>query len=94
LFLTAHIYFKVTNSLKILGSGGKLFLHDPILSPGEKKQFQENHCHDEKDKFTVLLPRKSDAKPLMESRTQAVRKLEHSLRAKGQFKEFSGVFDE
>ena len=72
----------------------------PVLSPEEKlvvKHFQETHRRDENGKFVVPLPWKSDAKPLGESRTQAVRRfcsLERSLRTKGQFKEFSDVINE
>ena len=43
------------------------------------------------------LPKKPQAKPLGESRTQAVRRflsLERSLHSKNQFKEFSDVMDE
>ena len=43
------------------------------------------------------LPRKADATPLGESRSQAVRRflsLEHSLRSKGQFSDFNAVMQE
>ena len=61
------------------------------------QHFQTNHYHDENGRFVVPLPRKPDAKPLGESRSQAVRRflsLEHSLRCKGQFTDFNAVMQE
>ena len=46
---------------------------------------------------SLSFPRKSDMKPLGESRSQAVRRffaLEHTLQSKDQFKELKSVLDE
>ena len=72
----------------------------PTLSPQEQSvvsHFQSYHRRDEEGRFVVPLPRKPDAKPLGESRSQAVRRflsLERSLRAKDRFQEFGEVIDE
>ena len=75
--------------------------HSPTnLSPEERtvvKQFQENHRRTNTGRFIVPLPRKSQAKDIGESRTQAVRRfltLERSLHSKNRFCEFSNVMDE
>ena len=70
------------------------------LSPEERmvvKHFEKNHRRSDTGRFIVPLPRKPQAKGIGESRTQAVRRfltLEHSLRSRNQFKEFSDVVEE
>ena len=72
----------------------------PSLTPEERsvvQHFEANHHRDETGRFLVPLPRKADATPLGESRSQAVRRLlsvEHSLRSKGQFSDFNAVMQE
>ena len=72
----------------------------PSLTPEERsvvQHFQTNHYRDESGRFVVPLPRRPDAKPLGESRSQAVRRflsLEHSLHCKGQFADFNVVMQE
>ncbi len=72
----------------------------PVRTPEEQSvvsHFQAHHRRDDEGRFVVPLPLKSDAKPLGESRSLAVRRflsLERSLRAKNQFSEFSEVIDE
>ena len=59
--------------------------------------FKNNHYHSDSERFVVLLPKKFDAKPLGELRSQAVRRflcLERSLHAKGQFNKFNVVMKE
>ena len=69
----------------------------PSLTPEERsvvQHFQTNHYRNESGRFVVPLPRRPDAKPLGESRSQAVRRflsLEHSLYCKGQFADFNAV---
>ena len=61
------------------------------------QHFKADHSCSHSGRFVVLLPKKTDAKPLGESRSQAVRRflsLKHALRAKGQFKEFAAVMGE
>ena len=70
-------------------------LHGTVLSPQEKSvmaHFRDSHCRTEDGRFMVPLPRRCDVKLLGESRSQVVRRflsLERSLRAKGQFQDFS-----
>ena len=70
------------------------------LSPEERSvihHFETNHYRLQDGRFVVPLPRKPDARPLGESRSQAVRRfltLEHSLRYKGQFEEVDTVIQE
>ena len=70
------------------------------LSPEEKLVmdfFATKHYRDEANRFVVPLPKKLEADPLGESRSQAVRRflsLERSLRNKGQFQEFATAMDE
>ena len=70
------------------------------LSPEERsvmQHFKEMHYRNEVGRFVVPLPKKPHAKPLGESRSQAVRRflsLERSLHCKGQFKAFSDVMKE
>ncbi len=70
------------------------------LSPEEKlvvQQFVDNHYRTKEGRFVVPLPKKSNAKPLGESRAQAVRRflsLERSLRSRGQLDEFQTVIEE
>ena len=72
----------------------------PSLSLDERsvvQHFQTTHYRNESGRFVVPLPRKPDAKPLGESRSQAVRRflsLEHTLRRDGQFANFSAVMQE
>ena len=76
------------------------FTPSPARSPEEKSvmsHFHDAHRRDETGRFIVPLPKKPDAEPLGESRSQAVRRflsLERSLRMKGQFQEFSDVMEE
>ena len=61
------------------------------------QHFKETHHRNEAGRFVVPLPKKPRAKPLGESRSQAVRRflsLERSLHSKGQFKAFSDVIEE
>ena len=61
------------------------------------QHFKDNHSRSEDGRFIVLLPKKPHAKPLGESRSQAVRRflsLERSLYAKEQFDEFDSVMNE
>ena len=70
-------------------------LQQPLLSFKESalvEHFKEKHSTDESGWIFVPLPTRSDATPLGESRSTAVKKfesLERSLRAKGRFKEFA-----
>ena len=73
---------------------------DSNLSPEERtvvQHFSESHIHSKSGRFVVPLPKNPQAKPLGESRSQAVRRfvsLERSLRSKNQFQEFSAVMEE
>ena len=61
------------------------------------RHFELDHFCNKNGRFVVPLPKKSDAKPLGESRSQAVRRLlslERSLNAKGRFAEFEAVMKE
>ena len=61
------------------------------------QNFIIHHSRTTEGRFVVPLPRKADAKPLGESRSQAVRRflyLERSLHSKNQFKEFGTVIEE
>ena len=75
-------------------------ISDSALSPEERsvvQQFKANHTRTEAGRFVVPLPKKPDAKPLGESRSQAVRRflsLERALHAKGQFTEVEAVIGE
>ena len=77
------------------------------LNPtSEEKSVMQNfiihHSRTTEGQFVVPLPRKADAKPLGESRSQAVRRflslgflsLERSLHSKNQFKEFGTIIEE
>ena len=70
-----------------------------MFTPQEKlvvQQFISTHKHSD-GRFIVQLPWKPDAKPLGESRAQAVRcflTLEQSLRSKGRFKVVDEVIQE
>ena len=74
--------------------------HDTNLSPEERsvvQHFKETRSRSASGRFIVPLPKRSQTKPLGESRTQAVRRflsLERSLRSKNQFSEFSDVLEE
>ena len=60
------------------------------------QHFRETHYRNDAGRFVAPLPKKPHAKPLGESRSQAVRRflsLEHSLHSKGQFKAFSDVME-
>ena len=69
----------------------------PVLSPEERsvvQHFRANHSHASIGRFTVPLQKRPDARPLGESHSAAVRRFfsfQHSLRAKGLFKEFDDV---
>ena len=75
-------------------------LSDSTLSLEERTvvhHFGENHSRTDSGRFVVPLPKKSDTKPIEESRSQAVRRflsLERSVRAKNQFGEFGSVMKE
>lgn len=59
--------------------------------------FKAHHFRDVDGRFVVPLPRKPDAQPLGESRSQAVRRflsLERSLHAKGHLADFNAVMKE
>ena len=61
------------------------------------RHFELDHFRNKNGRFVVPLPKTSDAKPLGESRSQAVRRLlslERSLNAKGRFAEFEAVMKE
>ncbi len=70
------------------------------LSPEERivvSHFTNSHSRTKEGRFVVPLPRNPRAKPLGESRQQAVRRflsLERSLHSKKQFPEFSAVMEE
>ena len=70
---------------------------EPVYSPEERvvvEQFKATHHRAADGMFVVPLPRKQDAMPLGESRSQAVRRflsLERTLHSKGQFKEVHDV---
>ena len=72
----------------------------PVYSPEERvvvEQFKATHHRAADGMFVVPLPRKQDAMPLGESRSQAVRRflsLERALHSKGQFKEVHDVIQE
>ena len=75
-------------------------LQQPVLSLEERavvEHFEENHRRDESGRFIVPLPIRSNAIPLGESRSAAVKRfesLERSLRAKGMFEEFTVALKE
>ena len=61
------------------------------------QHFRETHYRNDAGRLVVPLPKKPHAKPLGESRSQAVRRflsLERSLHSKGQFKALSVVMQE
>ncbi len=61
------------------------------------KHFQAHHYRKQDGRFVVPLPRNPNAKPIGESRSQAVRRfltLEKSLRSKNQFGAFDAVIRE
>ena len=72
----------------------------PALSMKERavvRHFEANHRRTEEGRFEVPLPRRSDTKPIGESRSQAVRRfraLERSLNHKGFFQEVNTVTQE
>ncbi len=72
----------------------------PAISPEEKRvvtHFHECHSRDSDGRFMVPLPFKPDARPLGESRSQAVKRflsLECSMRSKNQFQELCEVMEE
>lgn len=71
-----------------------------FLTPEERfvvQHFADNSSRTQDGRFVVPLPRKSDAKPLGESRAQAVRRflaLERSLYSRGRFDEFRPGIEE
>ena len=73
---------------------------DCNLSPEERsvmRHFCETHTHTNSGRFVVPLPKNPQAKPLGESRSEAVGRfllLERSLHSKDQFPEFSAVVKE
>jgi hypothetical protein len=75
-------------------------LSQPALSPEERiavQHFKIEHSRAGSGRFIVPLPRKADAKPIGESRAQAVRRflsLERGLHAKGQFGDLKVVMQE
>ena len=70
------------------------------LSPEERsviQHFKQNHSRGPDGRFIVPLPKRQHAKPLGETRSQAVRRflsLERSLHSKGQFEDFNAVMTE
>lgn len=61
------------------------------------RHFEQNHSRSPDGRFTVPLPKRQHAKPLGETRSQAVRRflsLERSLHSKGQFEDFNAVMTE
>ena len=75
-------------------------LSEISLSPEERAamtHFEANHRQTSGGRFIVSLPRRNSASPIGESCSQAVRRfmsLERTLRAKGQFDQFSQVIQE
>jgi hypothetical protein len=75
-------------------------MSDSTLSLEERTvmhHFRDRHSRTDSGRFVVPLPKKSDAKPIGESRSQAVRRflsLERSLRANNQFDKFETVMNE
>ena len=73
---------------------------DSALSLEERsivQHFKGNHSRTPEGRFIVPLPKKPEAKPLGESRSQAVWRflsLERSLHAKNQFEDFSTAMEE
>ena len=58
------------------------------------QHFETNNSRTKEGRFIVPLPRKSEVKPIGESRSQAVRRvlsLEHSLTRNGWFQQFHDV---
>ena len=72
-------------------------LSSPATSLEERsvvRHFETNHSRTKSGRFIVPLPRKPDAKPISESRSQAVRRflaLERSLHHKDRFQEVDSV---
>ena len=61
------------------------------------RHFKSNHTRSKEGRFIVPLPKDPNARPIGESRSQAVRRflsLEHSLNRKGCFQEFGAVMQE
>ena len=75
-------------------------MSDSALSLEERTvvhHFRDHHSRTDSGRFVVPLPKKSDTKPIGESRSQAVRRflsLERSLQAKNQFDEFEPIIKE
>ena len=75
-------------------------MSDSALSLEERTvvhHFQDHDSRTDSGRFVVLLPKKFDAKPIGESRSQAVRRflsMECSLQSKNQFAEFEAVMKE
>ena len=75
-------------------------MSDSALSLEERTvvhHFRDYHSRTDSGRLVVPLPKKSDAKPIGESRSQAVRcflSLERSLQAKNHFAEFEAVMKE
>ena len=70
--------------------------HQPniALTPEERmvvRHFDSNHLRDEDGRFIVPLPRRPDAKPIRESRSQALRRFLYPLSSKGQLSEFHSM---
>ena len=88
-----NCYHSITleETLKLFWETEDYSLQQPVLSLKEKaviKQFKEAHSRDESRQFIVPFSVKSDATPLGELRSLAVKRfefLEFSLRAKGRF---------
>ena len=71
-------------------------IHCPLKN-SVLNQFKETHEQTSEGRFIVPLPRRSGAKPLGESRSQAIRRfiaLERSLLKKNQHKQFDSVMKE
>ena len=72
----------------------------PVFSLEERsvmQHFEANYSRTKAGRFVVPLPRKPDARPIGESRSQAVRRfrsLERSLNHKGRFQEVNAIMQE
>ena len=98
--LTTLLLLLVMISFAGFGKSKKNPRHDCNLSPEERsvmRHFCETHTRTNSGRFVVPLPKNPQAKPLGESRSQAVRRflsLERSLHSKDQFSEFPAVMEE
>ena len=72
----------------------------PVLSVKERtvvRHFEASHRRTKEGNFVVPLPKRTDSRPIGESRSQAVRRflsLERSLNCRGKFRDFESVMQE